>query len=278
MHGAGNLPAQGQAYFMSLLLDLEKTNTARPVDAVPLRLIPGRRVITIQPNKKSRLVFLTEPTGLAAEQYRMLRHRLRTLHPLGGAMLITSPGPGEGKTLTSVNLAWCLADAGHHTCLVDLDFRAPGISPALGYAFEEDGVEDVLTGKRTISQSVRQIGGRSLYVLGVKNRLASPGELLSSASLTPLLANLRATFQWVILDIAPVIPMADVAEVLPYVDGALMVIRSGKTDKSIVAPSLAILRSKLWGVVVNDSPINGSSYYGYYGNPKDSTGERVGTN
>ncbi|WP_433968432.1 tyrosine-protein kinase family protein [Tunturiibacter gelidiferens] len=184
-------------------------------------------------------------------------------------MLITSPGPGEGKTLTSVNLAWCLADAGHHTCLVDLDFRAPGISPALGYAFEEDGVEDVLTGNRTISQSVRQIAGRSLYVLGVKKRLTSPGEFLSSASLTPLLANLRATFRWVILDIAPVIPMADVAEVLPYVDGALMVIRSGKTDKSMVAPSLEIVGSKLWGVVVNDSPINGSSYYDYYGNLKD---------
>jgi Mrp family chromosome partitioning ATPase len=136
MHGAGNLPAQGQAYFMSSTLGLHTTNTARPVDDVPLRLIPGRRVITIRSNKKSRLVFLTEPTGLAAEQYKMLRRRLCTLHPHGGAMLITSPGPGEGKTLTSVNLAWCLADAGHHTCLVDLDFRAPGISPALGYVFE----------------------------------------------------------------------------------------------------------------------------------------------
>ena len=254
---------------MSSTLGLHTTNMARQVDDVPLRLIPGRRVVTIQPNKKSRLVFLTEPTGLAAEQYKMLRRRLCTLHPLGGAMLITSPGPCEGKTLTSVNLAWCLADASHHTCMVDLDFRAPGISPTLGYVFEEDGVEDILTGHRTISQSVRKIGGPSLYVLGIKKRLGSPGELLSSASLTPLLADLRATFQWVILDIAPVIPMADVAEVLPYVDGALMVIRSGKTDKSMVAPSLEILGSKLWGVVLNDSPINGSSYYGYYGNRKD---------
>jgi capsular exopolysaccharide synthesis family protein len=269
MHGAGNLPAQGQAYAMSSTLGLHTTNAARPVDDVPLRLIPGRRAITIRANKKSRLVFLTEPTGLAAEQYTMLRRRLSTLHPLGGTMLITSPGPGEGKTLTSVNLAWWLAEAGHHICLVDLDFRAPGISPTLGYAFEEDGVEDVLTGNRTISQSVRQINGSSLYVLGIRKRRASPGALLSPASLTALLTDLRATFQWVILDIAPVIPMADVAEVLPYVDGALMVIRSGKTDKSMVAPSLAILGSKLWGVVVNDSPINGSSYYGYYGNRKD---------
>jgi capsular exopolysaccharide synthesis family protein len=268
MYGAGNIPAQDQANFMSSTLGLHTTNAARPVDDVPLRLIPRRRVITIQPNKKSRLIFLTEPTGLAAEQYKMVRRRLCTLHPLGGTMLITSPGQGEGKTLTSVNLAWCLADGGQHTCLVDLDFRAPGLSPTLSYEFEEDGIEDVLTGNRTISESVRQIKGHSLYILGIKKRLDSPGELLSAASLTPLLADLRAMFQWVILDIAPIIPMADVAEVLPYVDGALMVIRSWKTEKSMVAPSLAILGSKLWGVVVNDSPINGSSYYGYYGNPK----------
>jgi capsular exopolysaccharide synthesis family protein len=254
---------------MSSTLGLHTTNSARLVDDVPLRLVPGRRVVTIQPNKKSRLVFLTEPTGLAVEQYKLLRRRLCNLHPRGGAMLITSPSPGEGKTLTSVNLAWCLADAGYHTCLVDLDFRAPGISPALGYTFEEDGVEDVLTGKRTVSQSIRQIEERPLFVLGIKRRMASLGELLSSASLTPLLADLRTMFQWVILDIAPVIPMADVAEILPHVDGALMVIRSGKTDKSMVAPSVETLGSRLWGVVVNDSPINGSSYYGYYGNRKD---------
>jgi capsular exopolysaccharide synthesis family protein len=269
MRSIGNLPAQGQAYFMSSTLGLYTTDAARLVDNAPLRLTSGRRVVTAQSDKKSRLVFLTEPTGLAVEQYKMLRRRLCTLHPQGGAVLITSPSSGEGKTLTSVNLAWCLADAGHHTCLVDLDFRAPGIAPTLGYACEEDGVEDVLTGKTTIRQSIRQLGERSLYVLAVRNRLVSPGYLLSSTSLTPLLTDLRATFKWVILDAAPVIPMADVAEVTLHVDGVLMVIRSGKTDKLLIAPSLEILGSKLWGIVVNDSPVNGSSYYSYYGNCKD---------
>jgi capsular exopolysaccharide synthesis family protein len=213
---------------------------------------------------------LTEPTGLAAEQYKILRWRLCNLHPNGGVVLITSPSPGEGKTLTSVNLAYCLAEAGHRTCLVDLDFRAPGVAPTLGYAFEEDSVEDVLTGRRTINQSIRQLGDRSLYVLGVRKRLVSPGDLLSSASLTPLLTDLRVMFQWVILDFAPILPMGDVAEVVANVDGALMVIRSGKTDKSMVVPSLEMLGPKLWGVIVNDSPINGSSYYGYYGNCVDN--------
>jgi capsular exopolysaccharide synthesis family protein len=254
---------------MSFSSEIYAPNGVRLVDDFPLRTNAGKRVITVEPNKKSRMVFVTQPAGLAVEQYKMLRRRLCTQHPNGGVMLITSPNPGEGKTLTSVNLAWCLADGGQHTCLVDLDFRAPGVAHTLGYAFEEDGVEDVLTGKRTISQSMRQVGTLPLHVLGITRRLISPAQLLASASLNPLLNDLRAMFQWVILDFAPTIPMSDVAEALPHVDGALMVVRTGKTDKSMITPSLEILGSKIWGVVANDSPINGSSYYGYYGNSRE---------
>jgi len=115
---------------------------------------------------------------------------------------------------------------------------------------------------------MRQVGDRSLYVLGINKALASLGGLLSSDSIVPLITELRAMFHWVILDFAPVIPMADVGEVLPHVDGAIIVVRSGKTDKSLIAPSLEILGSKIWGVILNDSVINGSAYYGYYGMKK----------
>lgn len=228
-----------------------------------------KRIVRTRVGKKSRLVFLTEPAGLAVEQYKILRRRLCNLHPQGGVILITSPSPGEGKTLTSVNLAYCMAESGDDICLVDLDFRAPGVSQTLSCTIEEDGVEDVLTGKRTVNQSIRQFEDHSLYILGVKNRLISPGDLLSSDSISPFLTELKAMFQWVILDFAPIIPMADVGEVLPYVDGALMVVRSGKTDRSMIAPSLETLGSKAWGIVVNDSPISGSAYYGHYGNRRD---------
>ncbi|OJV39427.1 MAG: hypothetical protein BGO25_01010 [Acidobacteriales bacterium 59-55] len=149
-----------------------------------------------------------------------------------------------------------------------MDFRAPGVTLTLGCSNEEDGLEEVLTGRRTVHQSMRQVGDRSLYVLGINKALASLGGLLSSDSIVPLITELRAMFHWVILDFAPVIPMADVGEVLPHVDGAIIVVRSGKTDKSLIAPSLEILGSKIWGVILNDSVINGSAYYGYYGMKK----------
>jgi len=254
---------------MSSVLGLQAATTDRFESKSAARVCSKKRTVIIQPGKKSRLVFLTEPEGLATEQYKILRHRLLALHPEGGVMLVTSPSPGEGKTLTSVNLAFCLALGGHETCLVDLDFRAPGVASTLGCEFEEDGIEDVLDGERTIAESARQLGERSLHVLGIKKCLASPGHFFTPEVLTPVLNTLRAMFQWVILDFAPVIPMADVAEIAPQIDGALLVIRTGKTDKSLVTPCLEALGSKLWGVVVNDSPISGSSYYGYYGKHRD---------
>jgi len=233
------------------------------------RRVSPARVATPAQGNGSRLVFLTKPNGLAAEQYKILRRRLCNLHPLGGAILVTSPGAGEGKTLTATNLAWCLAEAGHQTCLVDLDLRAPGVCRALGLEAPEDGVEDVLSGQQTVNQAVRQIGDRSLYLLGIRERRVSPGKLLSSAYIWPLMSELRAMFQWVIVDFAPLIPMADVGEVLPRVDGAIMVVRPGKTGKAMIAPALEILGSKVWGVVVTDTPIKGGEYYGSYGKQRE---------
>jgi capsular exopolysaccharide synthesis family protein len=224
------------------------------------------KVLRIHPDLGSRLVFLTEPTGLAVEQYKLLRRRLNARNPRGGVLLITSPGPGEGKTLTSINLAWCLASGGHHTCLVDLDVRAPGVTSTLAYSTEK-GVEDVLTGKNSIAESLCQIGDESLYVLGMRKHHASPEGFLGAASLTSLIGGLRAMFHWVVLDLPPAIPMSDVAEVVPHVDGALMVVREGKTKKKLISPPCEILGQKLWGVVLNDSPIVGSAYYGGYGRP-----------
>jgi Mrp family chromosome partitioning ATPase len=240
------------------------------IDDAVRALSIGALQIDIEPGKQSRLVFLTDPCGLAVERYKLLRRRLCALSPHGGLLLITSPNSGDGKTLTSLNLAYCLAEGGHHTCLVDLDFRSPGVCFSMEHEAEMDDVVDVLAGNSTISRAIRQIGDRPLYILGIHEGIESPSRQLDPAVLGPFLKKLRDGFEWVILDIAPVIPMSDVAEVLPHVDGALMVVRSGKTKKSLVGPSLEILGTKLWGVVLNDSLINGSAYYGYYA----STGKR----
>jgi capsular exopolysaccharide synthesis family protein len=252
----------------STLMPHTKDSVTVPA-SIPAPATLESRVLTLEPNQRSRLVFLTDPVGLAAEQYKILRRRLINLRPQGGVLLITSPGPGEGKTLTAVNLSWALADTGERTCLVDLDFRAPGVSQALGCSKAGDGIEDVLNGRRKLPQAMCQIADTRMYVLRARDRQDSAGKLLSPSVIVPVLAELRSIFHWVILDFAPVIPLADVGEVLPHVDGAILVIRSGKTARKTLSSSLEILGSKLCGVILNDSPIQGSAYYGSYGNRRD---------
>lgn len=251
---------------MSAILGLSKMSGRSAYS--PRSLSPERRRIAVYPGRDSRLVYLTEPDGLPVERYRLLRRRLCTLYPEGGALLLTSPAPGEGKTLTSINLAWALAEAGHSTCLVDLDFRAPGVSRTLQYAFDEGGVQEVLEEKADILDLVCQLGDHQLHVLGIKHRLASPGYLFYSSAMPRMVVGLRSTYKWVVLDFAPVIPMADVSEMIPHVNGAILVVRTGKTEKDMLEPALEALGPKLWGVVANDCSINGSSYYGHYGKDK----------
>ncbi len=226
--------------------------------------------IAIQTDKRSRLAFLIDSAGLAVEQYKLLRRRLNALRPQGGLIGITSPGPGEGKTLTSINLAWCFANGGQQTCLADLDFRAPGVADTLKYSVESGGIEDVLTDQSAVHESLRRIGDDPLYALFIHRRRVALDGFLSPVTLAPLLEKLRSMFHWVILDLPPATPMADVAEVVPQVDGAILVIRNATTKKAMIPPACDVLGSKLWGVIYNDSPIAGSEYYGSYG----STGPR----
>ena len=228
-------------------------------------LVDDARVLTLEPKPSSRLVFLTDPSGLAVEQYKILGRRLLTSHPQGGILMTTSAGPGEGKTLTSINLSWTLEQSGQRTCLVDLDLRAPGVVRALGCPAPRRGVEDVLEGSRKVQECLYQIAGTRLHVLPVRRRRKVVGSLLSPALLKPMLDELRSMFDWIILDYAPAIPMADVGDGMCNVDGALLVVRAGKTSKRVLAPVLDILGTKNWGVVLNDAAILGSAYYGSYG-------------
>lgn len=236
-----------------------------PTPLIVPPILAASRTVRLEAHETSRLPFLTDPAGLAIEQYKMLRGRLNTLEPRGGVLLVTSPAPGDGKTLTSINLALSFAQGGFRTCLVDLDFRAPGVTRTLDLRTDDGGVEEVLTGKTTLAQTLFQIGDRPLHVLGIRERVEEPSHLYATGLLGPFLSVLRASYRWVILDLAPAVPMSDVADVLPQADGALMVVRAGKTQKALLPPLLEILGSKLWGVVLNDTPVLGSAYYGSYG-------------
>jgi len=241
------------------------------------RVVPisGAPMIELESEVTSRLVFLTDPGGLAAERYKLLRRKICSLSPQGGVVLVTSPAPADGKTLTSINLAFSLAEIAHPTCVVDLDFRAPGVLTTIGYHSEHPDMMDVLDGKSELPEAICQLGGLPLYLLGMRSAARLPSFQLDRATVASVVLTLRAAFEWVILDLAPAIPFSDVPEVLPSADGALMVLRAGKTKKSLIGPTVEVLGDKLWGVVFNDTVVSGGNYYGYYyrgGNAKARTG------
>jgi capsular exopolysaccharide synthesis family protein len=231
---------------------------------VPTVIAP-LRILQLEAHANTRLPFLMDPAGLAVEQFKLLRGRLNARAPGGGILVVTSPAPRDGKTLISINLAWSLAQGGFRTCLVDLDFRAPGVTRTLDLATDDGGTEEVLIGKKTLAQTLFQVGDRPFHVLGIRERVEEPSHLYAPTHLTPLLSALRASYRWVILDLAPAVPMSDVSDILPQADGALMVVRSGKTQKAFLPPLREILGKKLWGVVLNDTPVLGGAYYGSYG-------------
>jgi Mrp family chromosome partitioning ATPase len=249
---------------MSAQSELHAINHSALMEASLSALTSESARIEIEPDRRSRLVFVTDPCGLAVERYKLLRRRLCAANPQGGLLLITSPAPGDGKTLTSINLAHCLAEAGHPTCIVDLDFRSPGVTAQLGYEPDGFDVADVLQGNATIAQAVRKISEHPLYLLNIKEGRDATSPFLDTAVMRPFLFRLRGAFTWVILDLPPAIPFSDVSEVLPEVDGALMIVRSGKTKRSLIGPTMEVLSNKLWGVVLNDAEIKGGDYYGYY--------------
>jgi Mrp family chromosome partitioning ATPase len=232
--------------------------------------------IELEATEHSRLVFLTDPGGLATERYKILRRQLCGLKSDGGIVLVTSPAPADGKTLTSINLAFSLAEGGQSTCLVDLDFRAPGVFAALQHRSDAPDMLDVLRGRATTSEAMRQVGNRPLYLIGIREGAQAGTFHLDRESLASVLLRLRAAFSWVILDLAPAIPFSDISEVLPNVDGVVLVARRGKTKKSLIKPTLEVVGNKLWGFVLNDAEVSGGDYYGhyYYGRQKlDKNGE-----
>jgi Mrp family chromosome partitioning ATPase len=185
------------------------------------------------------------------EHYGVIRRRLVNLFPNGAAVLVTSAGPSEGKTLTTLNLGLNFSSAKMDCVVAELDLRRPGFGTAFGNPVHR-GIEDVLTGKVVFNDVLATVHGSDLNVLSVKRTPKSAHELLETQHLPAMIAGLRKRFKWVLVDTPPVFPFPDVETIAPYLDGALFVVRMGKTERSLIARAIEGIGTKVLGVVVND--------------------------
>jgi capsular exopolysaccharide synthesis family protein len=229
----------------------------------------GFRHLTLLAKEESRLVFPTEPNGFAAEQFRLLRRTLYKEFESGAVLLITSPAMGDGKTLTSVNLAACLAEIGQPTLLVEADIRRPGICRVMSGSVEPPGVEDVLARKVEPPRAIHGIKELNLYAAVCAKIPDDPARLIGGPGVKRLLTWARENFLWVVLDAPPVLPAADVPELLPLVDAALLVVRAQNTPRELAKQAIEILGKHLRGVIFNEVTVDSNPHYRYINNYYD---------
>ena len=202
------------------------------------------------------LVAGLSPKSLAAEQYRQLRTRLahaENAHALR-TVLVTSPQKGEGKSLTSANLALTIAqELQRRVVIVEADLRKPSLQHLFGLP-PGPGLAEYLVGAAELKDIMKFLPDHNLTVITAGMAPTNPAELLGSTAMRRLLDQLRTRFDRVILDTPPVLPLADVAVLAPMVDGALLVVRAGVTPKPAIENALRSFdSSRLIGIVLNES-------------------------
>jgi len=209
----------------------------------------------------------------AKSAYNVLRTRVlqRMRSNNWHSILITSPGPGEGKTLTASNLAISLArDVNQSVILVDLDLMRSSIAKYLGINVDiQAGVGDYLLEKAELSEIIYSPGEIERLAL-VPNRepVDNSSDLLGSPKMKELISWLRQQSERsiVIFDMPPVLACDDVLTLCPSVDAVLVVVAQGKTERVALEKSMKLLSDyAMLGVVLNMSEESaGDSGYGYY--------------
>lgn len=216
-----------------------------------------------------RLVTVQDPNGVAAEAYRTLRTSL--LYALVDTppkvIIITSPGPGEGKSTTCANLAVALSQADKKTLVMDCDLRKPTMHRLFGLR-NFAGVVNVLVGERPVS-GVWQEPLPNLNVVTTGTMPPNPSELLGSQRFAQLIEQVRGYFDYVLIDAPPVQLVSDPAILASQGDGVLLVIDAQNTRKGALRQSVRNLETvgaRVLGTVMNNAKTSAAGYYyGRYG-------------
>lgn len=217
-----------------------------------------------------RLVAITQPYSSYCEEYRSLRtHVLQKSQKRGiKSIVVASVNASEGKSVTSLNLAWLLAQTDGLRCLViDSDLRNPSLTDYLGIE-TDSGLSDVLAGRQALKDSIIKLEPAGLHLLPGGEARSDVAELLSGPKFKDILLEARDMFDYVIVDAPPLAIFTDATVLINDTDAALLVLKANKTRYAAVDRVLESLpRERFLGVVLNQSKdeMKESHYhYGYY--------------
>ena len=211
------------------------------------------------------------PQSAVAEAYRLLRTNLIFSAPgtEGRVLMVSSASPGEGKTTTVANIAASFAQNGAKVLALDADLRRPTLHQHFSIR-KAPGLSDLIVGKSTPSEAVQVTRFKGLHVLPCGYVPPNPAELLGSRSMKEILAAFRDHYDWVLVDTAPILAMADTAVACPHADGLLLVVAAESTPRPAIGRAIDQILSvggKVLGAVLNRVNLQRNAYYysQYYG-------------
>ncbi|MDA8156400.1 MAG: polysaccharide biosynthesis tyrosine autokinase [Actinomycetota bacterium] len=201
-------------------------------------------------------------------------------------MMVTSPLKGDGKTMTSVNLAATMARTKGRGIIIDSDLRAPQLHKIFGMD-NTKGFSDYLAGFAEIDDGlIRESGLENLDIITSGPRSPNPPDLLNSPRLTQMIRKLGPLYDFILFDSPPVIGFSDSLILSASVEGVIMVVRTGRTTREAALQSrrsIESVNSRVLGVVLNairqtdlkySSYYHYGDYYYYYGNGGKKTGRK----
>ena len=246
-------------------------------------LDPAKKMFDTSPEKRGRhpIVFEEDASSLQSEAFRTLRTSLSLLGKQSErrSFLLTSAVPSEGKSFTSLNLAYSFAQQGLKTVLVDADLRKPKLKDdLLPEAGDIAGLTDYLSDQATLDKVIQPTRIENLSLLPAGRRAPNPAELLDGDDFSKLVQALLQKYDKVIIDSPPVNAVSDVLLLARSVQTVCIVVRAGKTAKKAVSRAIQQLTksgANMGGFIFNRLPVGGRSagyYYYYYGDEyaKDS--------
>jgi len=220
-----------------------------------------------KPRRKEPAISFASDRSAIAEAFRTFRTNLQFLDVDNPprVLVVTSSLPGEGKTTTAMNLALVLAEAEHNVVLVDGDMRRPKLAEYFDLVGSV-GFSTVLSGQTSLEEVLQKTRFPGLTVLTSGAVPPNPSELLGSLAAQKVLNELRAGFDYVVVDSSPLLAVMDAAVLASDSDGVLVIARFGETKRDQLAHAVGNLKNvgaRTLGAVFTMTPTRGNSSYNY---------------
>lgn len=263
----------GMAFFMDYLDDTikDEEDAKRSLGWPLLAVIPAieRGGDDASNDRASKLVVMRNPKSSVSEAFRGLRTAIHfsSLRRNSKVLMITSSFPGEGKTTIAANLALTFAQAGNRVILVDCDLRRPSLNTVFEHS-RTPGITEVLAGDIAWADALHATDLSNISLLSAGTIPPNPAELLCSDSMKELLSTLRESYDIVIIDAPPVIPVTDAPLLTAFTDMVVVVVESGRIPLKASQRMKELLQSvqaPIAGFVLNDRSSVYSDIYSYYG-------------